>query len=253
MPPRGGRCLLRRAVPSGAHVRPSVVRAEAAPERPEIRVAFGCLLAFTFILFVAPQTLVPGLEQFSLAKVSMVLAIATAAMGRLSAGLPVVLWLAESKLILGLWLWAGLSIVWSMWPGGSFVMLTDQFGKSVILFFVITSVVDSPRRLRILLASMVIWGVFVAGTVIRNYVEGHVIGPGRVVGFASPLADNPNDAALSPFPSPRSLDRTLRHDANIYGTALDRDDHGHIRRCHYRHFFTRGIPRLARDLRRSRA
>ena len=181
---------------SRAHVRPSVVRAEAAPERPEIRVAFGCLLAFTFILFVAPQTLVPGLEQLSLAKVAMVLGIVTALAGRLSAGLPVAPWLPESKLILGLWLWGGLSIAWSMWPGGSFELLTNEFGKSVVLFFVITSVVDSARRLRMLLASMAIWGVLVAGTVIRNYVEGHVIGFGRAVGFASPLADNPNDAAL---------------------------------------------------------
>src|SRR5262245_28907099 len=191
-----GRCLLRNPVSSRAQTAPFGVSAEAPAERPETRIAFWCLLAFTFMLFVAPQTFVPGLEQLSLAKVSMVLAIATAAAGRLSAGLPVVVWLAESKLLLGLWLWAGLSIVWSMWPGGSFEMLTDQFGKSVVLFFVITSVVDSARRLRILLASMTIWGVLVAGTVIRNYVEGNVMGFGRVVGFSSPLAENPNDAAL---------------------------------------------------------
>lgn len=169
---------------------------EADTGRPETRVAFRCLLVFTFILFVAPQTLVPGLEQLSLAKVTMALGIIAALAGRLAAGLPVTVWLPESKLILGLWLWGGLSIVWSKWPAGSFELLTNEFGKSVVLFFVITSVVDSARRLRTLLASMVIWGVLIAGTVIRNYVEGNVIGFARVAGFDSPLASNPNDAAL---------------------------------------------------------
>jgi hypothetical protein len=171
------------------------VSSPSPTEKPETRVAFWCLLVFTFILFIAPQTFIPGLAQLSPAKVTMVLGIVFAVAGRLGAGLPLTVWLPESKLILGLWLWGGLSIIWSKWPGGSYDLLTNEFGKSVVLFFVVTTVVNSAGRLRTLLASMVLWGMPVAATVIRDYFSG-VLHLGRVAGFDSPLAANPNDAAL---------------------------------------------------------
>jgi putative inorganic carbon (HCO3(-)) transporter len=161
-------------------------------------IAFWALVTFTYVLFVAPQLTYPILQQLSIAKLVIIFGILAHVANRLGRGAPIVTGARETSLILALLAGGALSVIWSFWPGGSWDVLTNEFGKSVIVFLLLSEVIDTPRRLRILLGSMLLWGLLIADTIIRDYLAGHFMrsDTNRVLGFDSPLAANPNDAAL---------------------------------------------------------
>jgi O-antigen ligase len=161
-------------------------------------IAFWALVAFTYVLFIAPQLMYPVLQQLGIAKLLIIVGILAHVAARLGRGAPVLRGARETTLILALLAVGALSVVWSFWPGGSWDLLTNEFGKSVVVFLLLSEVIDTPRRLRILVGSMLLWGLLIADTIIRDSLAGHYMhgGTNRVLGFDSPLAANPNDAAL---------------------------------------------------------
>jgi putative inorganic carbon (hco3(-)) transporter len=159
-------------------------------------IAFWALVTFTYVLFVAPQLTYPILQQLGIAKLVMIVGILAHVAARLGRRAPILTGARETTLILALLAVGALSVIWSFWPGGSWDVLTNEFGKSVIVFLLLSEVIDTPRRLRILLGSMLLWGLLIADTMIRDYLAGNFMSFSRVFGFDSPLAANPNDAAL---------------------------------------------------------
>ena len=123
---------------------------ERAPVRREERsVPFWGLMMFTFVLFVAPQTFVPGLGALMPAKLAMAVAMgAYVVSGR---EFPVTRTVQYAIAFLGC---AIVSIPLGFWPGGSVEVFFDLLGKSLVVFILIASVVDTPRRLKILIGSM---------------------------------------------------------------------------------------------------
>jgi O-antigen ligase len=167
-------------------------RETSAPARSEDRsVAFWGLMMFTFVLFVAPQSFVPALGAIMPAKLAMAVAIiAYVLSGKRFPVTPTVQW-GIAFVILAI-----VSIPMGFWPGGSVDVFFDLLGKSLVVFLLIASVVDTPRRLRILMASMIGWGMVAALYAIVQYRSGEFDGQ-RIEGFQSPLATNPNDLALT--------------------------------------------------------
>jgi O-antigen ligase len=172
-------------------------RALAPPGRDS--PAFGALLAFLFVLLIAPQNQVPALASLRPALIAAVLAVATCLGGRflrrerLSVATP------GRRLAAALGGWALLTIPLSFWPGGSVNVFLDLYLKALALFWLLANLVDTPERLRAVAVALTAMGVPLAVTGVRNYASGAFVddsGIKRIEGYSSGLAGNPNDLAL---------------------------------------------------------
>lgn len=166
-----------------------------AAEPTDGRLAFGALVAFTVVLVLAPQEFFPVLGQLRIAFVLAIVAIA-AHMWSGSSAANVSPRPVELKIVLCLVAWAVLSIPMSYWPGGSLATLTDQYLKSVAIFWLLQGVVCSVRRLRTLLWTLTAISVPVALVGVNNYLSGAFVAS-RVIGYAGGMTSNPNDLALT--------------------------------------------------------
>jgi O-antigen ligase len=161
-------------------------------------VPFSGLLLFTAILLLAPQNVFPALEPLKLAKVSVALALVPYVVNRVMTMRPLTMMTSTVKWALAVSALAVLSIPAGFWPGGSVDVLLDLFGKSMIIFLLVANVVDTERRFRALVGTMVACAAIAALFAVMNYAEGRFDPTGqRVEGYASALAANPNDLALT--------------------------------------------------------
>lgn len=158
---------------------------------------FWGLMFFTFVLFMAPQASFPILASLYLAKLSAGLALVVYVLDRLSSGKPLTVNMPAVRLVLCLLCLAILSIPFSRWPGGSLDALVNDFSKSVLIFILIANTVNTVRRMKIMIGFMTLWCVIMALTAVRDYSAGNFISGGRIYGYASGLAANPNDLALT--------------------------------------------------------
>jgi hypothetical protein len=164
------------------------------------RVAFAALIAFTFVLLLAPQSTYPTLASLHLAAVAAGLAIAAHLCGRL-AGESAVTAPRGTGLALCLGAWAIATAPFSYWPGGSVSMFIDLFVKSLAIFWLISQVVDSTARLRRLVSWLVLLAIPLAVVAVRNFLSGSFLAGSspdaqRIAGYDAPLTGNPNDLAL---------------------------------------------------------
>jgi O-antigen ligase len=167
-------------------------RAPAAV-REERSVAFWGLMMFTFVLFIAPQTFIPGLAGLMPAKLAMGVAMGAYLLG--GQPFPVTRTVQYGLAFVAC---AIISIPLGFWPGGSVDVFFDLLGKSLTVFILIGAVVDTPRRLKILIGSMIAFGTVAAVYAVNQYRTGMLDPTGqRIAGFESPLATNPNDLALT--------------------------------------------------------
>ncbi|MEX2334301.1 MAG: O-antigen ligase family protein [Pseudohongiella sp.] len=163
----------------------------------ESNLPFYALLLFTFILFLAPQQIFPVLAPLRIAMLSIVLVSTVHVGSRLARGLPVLHCPPGVIIALGLTAWAICSIPLSLWPGGSLNFLTGKYFKTIIVFLLLASVINSAERLKGISWALVIMAVPLALTAINNLLSGVTMEGGqRIVGYDAPLAENPNDMAL---------------------------------------------------------
>lgn len=165
-------------------------------------VPFRALLAFTFILILAPQSHVPALAGARIALVAAGLAIVAHLIDRFLRGQPLLGLGREGGLAAALLGWAAVTIPLSYWPGGSVAFLLGGYLKSLAVFWLLGTCVSSLRRLRVLSWALSLMAVPLAATAIHNYLAG-AYAPGgvhrdvkRIVGYEAPLTENPNDLAL---------------------------------------------------------
>jgi O-antigen ligase len=178
--------------------RSAATTASAPPQR---RLAFDGLLCFTVLLLLAPQARFPALEPLHLPLLAAAVALAALAWDRL-AGRGAELPIAERLLAAGLLCWATLTVPLSHWPGGSVAILTGEYLKSLAVFWLLASAVDSTGRLRRLAWTLTLLSLPLSTTAISHYLTGEYTsaGPGqalqRIAGYQAPLTANPNDLAL---------------------------------------------------------
>jgi putative inorganic carbon (HCO3(-)) transporter len=163
------------------------------------RLAFGALLAFTFVLLLAPQNTFPALGAIRIALLTAGLAIAAQAWRALASGRPLFPARREMALVAGLAALAIGTLPFSLWPGGTFKLIFDVYLKSLAVFWVVSSAVDTPARLRRICTVMVALAVPIALTGLRNYASGTFVRgvqDQRIAGYEGHLTQNPNDLAL---------------------------------------------------------
>ena len=181
------------AVP--APVTPADVRVDA----PAPALAFKGLVAFTAVMLLAPQIMFPPLAVFRPALLTAAIAIGAYVADRFFRHARVVVPTREFVLSMALLWWALLTIPASLWPGGSVGLLTDLWLKTLLIFWLIGHVVDTPGRLTRLTWWLALMAVPLAATGVKRYLSGEFLDTAhvtRIEGYDSPLAANPNDLAL---------------------------------------------------------
>jgi probable O-glycosylation ligase (exosortase A-associated) len=174
---------------------------DAAAGGVDSSVAFGGLVAFTVILLLAPQSLVPALQTLRLALVAAGVAIVAHLADRTLRRRPIVGSRREVGIALALLIWATMTIPFSLWPGGSFTLLTDQYLKAVTFFWLIATLITTPHRLRTFGWALVICSIPLACVGIAHFRSGEFLSTGvpglkRIAGYSG-LSGNPNDLALT--------------------------------------------------------
>jgi O-antigen ligase len=172
------------------------------PQRGRSLVPFAAVVCFTVVLLLAPQVAFPALDPLHLAAVSAMVAIGAHLWDRKRHGEPVFVGSRESRLAFALVGWSLLTAPISYWPGGSIALLFGFYLKSVVIFWLLSEVIDTRAKLQRLAAALTALAVPLAATAVRNYLSGAFIDGGaqrelqRIVGYQAPLTANPNDLAL---------------------------------------------------------
>ena len=187
--------------PAGADA--AVVNAAAsdaavdARARTRGRVAFGALIAFTIILVASPQEYLPVLRPLRIALVAGLIALVAYWIQRLQAGPDAER--APSRavtLAVCLLAWSAITIPASVWRGGSLELFLTMFLKSVIVFWLLGVVLNTPGRLAGMVWTLSVLILPLAVTALRQYAAGNFARSGRIDGYADGIAGNPNDLAL---------------------------------------------------------
>ena len=201
---------MRAALPGATPAdwwRPQVVTAGAStPGRGEgevvgsgtSRLAHGAFVAFTCVLLLAPQNLIPFLGSIRIALLTGTLAIVAHVADRWSKGQPLARPGREMGLAAGLVIWTLLTLPFSQWPGGSIALFLSLYVKSLAVFWLIGNLVDTWPRLRGMAWTLTLLTLALALVGISNYFSG-VFGPARdqrILGYDAGLTRNPNDLAL---------------------------------------------------------
>ena len=181
------------------HPLPDVLAAPVAYSH----LAFGGLIAFTFILLLAPQMMVPALAVLSFIRPALFAASVAAVSylcNRMLTGRPLTVITRELWLGAALLVWASITVPVSYWPGGSVAVIAGVFVKSLLVFWLIANVVNTPERLRRFMIVLSLAGGPLALTAILNYRAGVFMEGAtavkRITGYDAPLTQNPNDLAL---------------------------------------------------------
>jgi putative inorganic carbon (hco3(-)) transporter len=164
----------------------------AVEEKSRNTLAYNAVLLFTFLYYVRPEDLIPGLNAIPLEKIiggiAFIALIVTLASGRVKRKLPL-----ELKLLLLLFAQLIISIPFAYWRGGAFATVFEKFSKGVIVAILVTLTIDNFTQLRRLFwvqaASLII--MTVASIVIHHTDQG------RLIGALGGIFENPNDLAIN--------------------------------------------------------
>jgi len=166
-------------------------------------VAFVALVAFTVILLLSPQAWVPALKVVRVALLAAGIAMAAHVAERSIHRRPITPLSPEIGIALALVCWSVATIPLSSWPGGSVRVLVDHYLKAVAFFWLLSVIVTTTDRLRVLAWTLVLCSIPLAATGVGNYVSGERLSTGvsgfyRIAGYTggSGLTGNPNDLAL---------------------------------------------------------
>ncbi len=166
------------------------------------KLAFWALMAFTCLLLLSPQSFVPALGALHLPLLTAVVAGAAYVTSRLARHASPFGIRPEVRIALFLAAWALLSVPLSLWPGGSVGFFFGIYFKALIVFWLLTGVVDSPERLRVASWVLSLLAAPLALAAIKNYLSGagqmqaQTHGLDRISGYDGSLTANPNDLAL---------------------------------------------------------
>jgi len=181
---------------------PTTAPAATGPAAADSAVPFWALIAFTAVMLLAPQNYFPVLATIRLAFLAAGLAIGAYVYDRLRRAQPLMLRAPEIRGVGYLLAWAVATIPLGSWPGGSVGVLLDLYSKTLAIFLLIANTVNTPSRLRIIIAGLTLMAGPIAFTGVRNFLSGAYIFAGdqasaaRIIGYQSALTANPNVLAL---------------------------------------------------------
>ena len=163
-------------------------------------LAFGGLVFFTVVLLLSPQTFLPVLKTIRIALLAAVVAIAAHAMDATVRRESITPSGPETSITVALLGWTVLTVPFSLWPGGSVALLTDQYIKALVFFWMIAAMITNRERLRTFAWSLTLCSIPLAVMALVHFASGDFLSTGtsikRIEGYAG-LSGNPNDLALT--------------------------------------------------------
>ena len=125
-----------------------VTKISEAVQSPSERskFAYKVMLAFSFLYYLRPSDVIPGLRTIPLAKITGAIAILALLLGGKKGGpkkLPF-----EVKLLFAMFCWLILTVPFSSWRGNSLQVVVWQFSKTFIIPFTLVMTVSRMRELR---------------------------------------------------------------------------------------------------------
>jgi putative inorganic carbon (HCO3(-)) transporter len=162
------------------------------------QLAFLATVLFSILLYLRPHEVYPGIfGAIPLAKLVAAVAIGTYFLSKIQHRESMSIWPIEFKMILFLFFLAVLFIPFAANPGMSIETLNDPFLKVVVIFFLMINLVNSRKRLRLLISGVVLCGIPLGLHAIKSYLSGEFALKGlRITGMGKGLFGNPNDLAI---------------------------------------------------------
>jgi O-antigen ligase len=164
---------------------------------------YRVLIAFLFILLLAPQAWFPVLAPLRPALLAAAAGVTAHVLDRFFRRQAVTLVTHEVVIAALLGAWALLTVPFSAWPGGSLAFLLESFLKSLAIFWLIANLLDSRERFRGLTLALVIAAVPLGLVAVVHFASGVLTagsagsGVQKIAGYDAPLTQNPNDLALT--------------------------------------------------------
>ncbi len=137
----------------GNYHRPLAVLVGQRP-RPRARVAYFFLIVFTALLFGRPQDFLPVLGALHLAQFVAVCAVIAYLFALLQGAVPFN-WSTELKLMVALTVWFALGVPFSIWRSNSLDILTGEWLKTLLIFFLLSQMFVSLPRVRKLMWTII--------------------------------------------------------------------------------------------------
>jgi putative inorganic carbon (HCO3(-)) transporter len=160
-------------------------------------IPFWALIGFTFILLISPQTYLPALGLIRPAVLVAAVGITAYLFDQLIHRRPLLNMTREMRITVWLVSWAVMTIPFSYWFWGSISILFDLYLKTLIVFWLLYTTVNSLVRLRQIVWGLTLMGIPIALAAVRNYLLGSQLPKfERISGYEGGLTANPNDLAL---------------------------------------------------------
>jgi putative inorganic carbon (hco3(-)) transporter len=162
------------------------------------QLAFLATFLFSLLLYLRPHEVYPGIfGAIPLAKIVSLVAIGGYFLSKLREGDAISIWPIELKMILLLFFLAVIFTPFAASPGASIETLNDPFLKVVVIFFLMINLVNSRKRLRLLMSGVVLCGIPLGLHAVKSYLSGEFALRGmRITGMGKGLFGNPNDLAI---------------------------------------------------------
>lgn len=166
-------------------------------------LAFIGLFLFTLLLYVRPNELFPDIfGTFPIMKIVAILTLIVYIGGKLGQGERLSTWPLEMSMLAVIILIGIVLTPISAAPAASIELLTDTFFKVTVIFVLMINLVDTTKRLRLIMKLVVICGTGISAGSIAKFVEGKftatIQGVGvRIEGTVGGIFGNPNDLAMA--------------------------------------------------------
>jgi len=153
--------------------------------------AYWTMVVFSFLYYLRPGDIIPGVAQLHLAKITAFIAVLALLLGanriaskRLS---------VENKIIFAMFGWMVLTIPFASWRGGSFAVVFFEFSRILIVTLTLALTVGRMLELRrlILMQALGVALMTIAAVIVNNRMQG------RLAGIGDALLSNPNDLAMN--------------------------------------------------------
>jgi O-antigen ligase len=164
-------------------------------------LAFIGVYIFVAFLYLRPTDLIPPLGEIPLIKIISFGTLFAYLASRLNTGARLMYWTTEFKAQLFIGLLGALWLPLAALPGESWVILSDPFFKTTLIFFLMVNLIDSRERLDKLLKLVIAGGIWIGIGAIKSFLRGEfgkaTAGVARIEGFGGGMFGNPNDLAIA--------------------------------------------------------
>ena len=169
----------------------------AEPQVSDSPIPYWAMMTFLFLLFIAPQTFFPALVPFRIALLTAVLAMTTYVFDKVASGKPVMMRTREMGIAACLIAWTIVTVPFSLRPGESIAFLLETYGKTLVVFWLLSHTVNTLTRLRQVAWAVTLMTLPMTTTAVDNFISGTFIpGSDRIIDYEAPMTGNPNGLAV---------------------------------------------------------